>query len=92
MFDLLKLDGKNEWLKCPPEVWSHFEAFDTANDFVKQLLVVNDIAERGIKVIGDFMHSTKSDKELECLAQTVEFHRSRFSGTNTRKESLQRNL
>ena len=30
LFDLLKLDGKNEWLKCPVEMWPNFEAYVTA--------------------------------------------------------------
>ena len=44
------------------------------------LLVVNDTAERSIKLINDFTDClTKSASERQELLQVVEFHRSKIS-------------
>ena len=44
-----------------------------------RLRVTNDTAERGVKLISDFIgHITTSDFELQELLQVVEAHRQRY--------------
>lgn len=73
-------------------MWLNFDAYIKAEKFVKNLLVVNDVAERGIKLIGDFMHNCKNEEDLDSLAQLVEFHRGQFTGRDLSKSLLQSNL
>ena len=46
-----------------------------ARDFVKQLLTVNDGAERGIKLMQELIDRTQDEEELQYLAQCVTHHR-----------------
>jgi hypothetical protein len=46
---------------------------------VKSLKVVNDIAERGVKMMSDFANVITTDKmQREHLLQAVEHHRQKF--------------
>ena len=48
LFNLLKIDDLS-WLDAPVGLWPCFPSYIQARDFVQQLLVVNDGAERGMK-------------------------------------------
>ena len=52
VFDLLKLGPtETEWLQVEVPQWNLFSGFRKFRDFVKGLTVVNDPAERGVKLI-----------------------------------------
>ena len=71
----------------PVKVWQHIPEFKTAEAFVKSLKVVNDIAERGEKIMSDFTNVFTIDKmQREHLLQAVEHHRQKFE--NFRKSCL----
>ncbi len=54
------------------------EIRDVKNDFVLNVEVVNDCAERGIHLINDFKNSTFDENQQEYLFQVVENHRKRI--------------
>ena len=88
LFHLLKLNKRQEWMLVPCNLWILFEDYRVAKEFVDSLITVNDCAERGIKLIGDYKDSCFDKKERESLAQLVEQHRSNFSISNMSKEAM----
>lgn len=89
LFQLLKLEKRQEWLSVPCNLWLHFDDFRIANKFVNSLVSVNDCAERGIKFISYFQDSCYDPKEREQLAQLVEEHRSTISIHDLTKNTMQ---
>ena len=74
MFDVMNFGS--EWLTKPVSEWENHESFCEMKSFVKNLLVTNDAAERGIKLISDYDNSlTKNSEERQQLLQVVEKHR-----------------
>ena len=47
-------------------------------EFVENVSVVNDVAERGVKLINDYINMCKSESQRDALTQVVEQHRSMF--------------
>ena len=92
LFHLLKLKDKQQWLSVPSEFWPNFDDFNTAHNFVNNLQCINDSAERGIKLIGDFNSRSKDPEEREFLAQVVENHRKQFPGTSYNSNVIQSSL
>ena len=57
LFNLLDLGpADSEWLQVEVHQWHLFSGFRKFRDFVKGLTVVNDPAERGVKMIQDFVN------------------------------------
>ena len=54
LFDLLGLEGPQEWLQTPPNMWELFVEFRKLRDFATNVSVVNDLAERGMHMITEF--------------------------------------
>jgi hypothetical protein len=64
-----RLLGENGWIsKC--------------KSFIHSLEVVNDCAERGVKLITDFKDVTKDVQQQQYLFQVIEAHHSRFKSYN----------
>ena len=81
LFDNLKI-GK-EWLNKPVNTWSSYESFREMESFVKNLMVTNDTAERGIKLVTDYAKSlTKNPEERDALLQVVAQHRRDIPNAN----------
>ncbi|KAG7161026.1 hypothetical protein Hamer_G027529 [Homarus americanus] len=69
------------WLMSPVEDWEKNEEFMKLKDFSRSLKVTNDVAERGIKLMLDFIGSvTKDEQQLQDVMQLVEKHRKQMSG------------
>ncbi|KAG7169139.1 hypothetical protein Hamer_G031556 [Homarus americanus] len=69
------------WLMSPVEDWEKNEEFMKLKDFSRSLKVTNDVAERGIKLMQDFIGSiTKDEHQLQDVMQLVEKHRKQMSG------------
>ena len=67
------------WLNLPPAEWGQSGEFIKFEEFVTGLSVTNDVAERGIKMIQDFVNtSAKAETQLQALMQVVETHRRQF--------------
>ena len=59
--------------------WDESEDYARLLTFVTHLRVTNDTAERGVKLVTDFIHDlTTSDEERQQLLQVVEAHRQRY--------------
>ena len=52
--------------------------------------VVNDAAERGIKIVEDFSHITENEEQFQFLLQCVEDHHKSLSSFN--QSVLSKNL
>ena len=67
------------WLERPVSDWSSDADFQTAESFVRSIKVVNDAAERGVKLISDFATIITTDPEQrQALLQGVENHRHKY--------------
>lgn len=87
LFKVLKLNRSQEWMQLGAKYWHLMEDYRKARDFVRNLEVVNDCAERGIKLITDFKDMVHNEDQLQFLFQVVEDHRQRIS-LGGRKEFL----
>lgn len=62
-----------KWLEDHPDKWETNREYREAKRLFQQLHVVNDCAERAIKLTTEFTNSlTKSEKDFQNLLQTVE--------------------
>lgn len=68
-----------EWLRLPVTEWDSNPDFMEAAAFVKSVKVVNDAAERGIKLNSDYAaYITDKEQQRASLLQAVEEHRQMF--------------
>ena len=75
MFSELGICG-TAWLGLPVEQWEDDDEFKKLQDFSRCLKVTNDVAERGVKMIQDFINTVTNDEEqLQGVMQLVETHR-----------------
>ena len=65
-------------MQLPVDMWDKFEDFRAFKDYVHNVKVVNDLAERGIKLVSDFISMTKDEEQVQALLQCVEHHRDLF--------------
>ena len=64
------------FLLMPPDTWNDNEDFKIGERIVRSLKVVNDTAERGVKLIQEFNHVlTKNEDQKQYLLQVVQEHR-----------------
>ena len=87
LFNLLKIEDLT-WLEAPVCLWPCFPTYVQARDFVRQLLTVNDGAERGIKLMQELIDRTQDEMELQYLAQCVTQHRQAIGHTKKDYEKL----
>ena len=75
IFQLLGLDGPQDWLLTPANLWPLFKAFRDLEEFSANLKVCNDVAERGIHLMSEFIDHCEDEEQRQALFQCVEFHR-----------------
>lgn len=76
------------WLRLPAAEWEQDPEYRKFSKFVTDLKVTNDLAERGIKMVEDFINTaTKDETQLQALMQVVEAHRQRYP--NCKKSTLE---
>ena len=62
------LGVNTEWLKTPVQTWEENEDYLKAMNFLKNIRVVNDVTERGVKLMQDFSLSlTKDEKSKQSV-------------------------
>src|SRR6478609_9318324 len=77
-FRITALD--DSFLSIQVTAWPEHQAYKSACEFVKNLICVNDVAERGIALIHNFNATiTKDEEQKQYLLQVVEKHRRDFS-------------
>ena len=86
IFDKLGLTGPQDWLIIPATMWPKFWEFRKLKEFVENIHVCNDIAERGVALMSGYINKAESEEQRQALLQVVEFHRSLV--TDTKKSSL----
>ena len=52
-----------------------FADYRKLEDFAKNISVTNDIAERGIRIITDFIDKSENEDQRQALLQVVENYR-----------------
>ena len=82
VFDLLGLSGSQDWMTIPVSFWDHFEDFRKFREFVENISVCNDIAERGVALITAYINKAQSEEQRQALLQVVEQHRDIVTTTN----------
>ena len=86
MFNMLNMSSEDmEWLQEDASTWILRETYRTFVSFTKGLQVVNDPAERGIKIIEDFIHVSKDEALRQDLILAVSEHRKNHSLNMTKK-------
>jgi hypothetical protein len=89
IFQQLGCDG--EWLKNCPTTWKDNEEYKKMHYIFTNIKVVNDTAERGVKLVSDFAHSiTNNEQQRQYLLQVVEHNRSTIP--DFRKKTLMKAL
>ena len=75
----------------PPDAWPALPDYQAAQQTVDALRVVNDTAERGVKLVSDYSQIlTKDESQLQFILQTVEDHRRKLP--NMSKSAIVRAL
>lgn len=70
----------SEWLSTSVKTWEQNEEYIKAKIFLKNIRVVNDVAERGVKLMQDFLLTlSKDEQNKQNILQSVESHRRSFS-------------
>lgn len=83
-------DINTEFLSTDPQNWERDDSFKTARNLVKNLKVVNDVAERGVALINDFLNClTRDEEQRQFLLQVVTEHRKKYPNAN--KNTLHEN-
>lgn len=81
MFDLLGISM--DFLEKDPCEWETDVTFQYGLDILRNLKVVNDVAERGVALIQDFNTSfTKNEKQKQLALQLVKKHRQAYPTPN----------
>jgi hypothetical protein len=80
------MDGeKLEWLMLPPNTWSLMSQFKRFSEFVLNLPVVNDAAERNVKLLQDFINMSHDEGLRQDLLLAVELKRKSSSVKQPKK-------
>jgi len=80
-FLLEVLNLEESWLYLTPELWSNSDSYQTGKKFVINVKVVNDAAERAVKLHADSDYATiltNNEEQRQSLLQIVEKHRQDF--------------
>ena len=87
LFECLRLP--REFLDAAVDTWTERADYNAARKTVRALKVVNDCAERAVKLATDFNEVlTKSDQQRQLLYQVVEYHRNIIPTSPTKKELI----
>ena len=75
-FGLYQLDIDPSFLALGVEEWTTSEAFQVGVANVRAINVVNDCAERGVKLTSDFVTAARGEQHLQNVLQAIEHDRS----------------
>lgn len=83
---LERLSIGESFLALSPDKWSEDESYRQGRERIKKLQVINDTAERGVKLFADFNHLlTNDEEEKQFLMQVVEENRKSIPAQTTKK-------
>ena len=74
-----------DWLLKPVRAWESDSGYTDMHKRIRNLKIVNDIAERGVKLVSDYSGSITTDEEQkQALYQVVEQHRRKLPNNVTK--------
>ena len=79
---------ETSFLNNPAGEWASDEFYLAAKAKVKQRLVVNDLAERGVKLTSDFLASAKIEDRFQSNLQVVECNRKKYQKLRLKKYKI----
>lgn len=82
-FEIMRLD--KEFLHKPISDWESDPGFVAGKEKIHSLSVVNDGAERGVKLAHDFLDSARKEGNLQNILQVVENHRHSLPNQRNKK-------
>jgi hypothetical protein len=82
-FNLMEIDIS--FLTLPIEAWVSSNAYNNAQTRLKSLLVVNDAAERGVKLASDMLDCARMESRYQATLQVTESHRNGWKNQKKRK-------
>ena len=71
----------------PASAWKKDPGYNETSEKVHSLLVVNDAAERGVKLCHDFRGRAKKEGRLQNILQTVQNDRSTRPNLRKKKQA-----
>ena len=75
--------------RIPPEKWNESDDYKTAKERISRLRVVNDTAERGVKLFEDFNNLlTNDEQQKQFVLQVVERNRKSIPSESTKKSVI----
>ena len=86
---LHRFDIDPSFLKSPPDVWSGNESYNRGKERLMKLRVVNDTAERGVKLFQDYnLALSQDEEETQLFLQVVEGNRKSIPTQTTKKSAV----
>ena len=83
-FQILKLD--TGFLELPVDEWESSSSFQAGKEVINSLSVVNDGAERGVKLTHEFLVQARKENNFENVLQVVENDRHAVPNQRKRKQ------
>ena len=83
LFELLDID--TEFMNFPTEQWESLPAYIDAKEKIMNIRVVNDSAERGVKLASDFLSTAQIEQRYQNILQVVENDRNSEPNLRCRK-------
>ena len=81
-----KLDANGAWLNSDPIEWENVGEYQRMYNFVRELKVVNDLAERCVKDIEEYKNMAKDSEHRDEILTVASDHRGVFQ--DLRKQAL----
>ena len=81
VFDLLDLPATQPWLLTPASTWDLSPDYTKLQEFTSGLVIVNDLAERGIHLATGFIRRVECEEQRQALFQVAEEFRGKVKGT-----------
>ena len=72
-FNVLKLD--TTFLTKPAPFWKSMDSYSKSKTIVGNVKVVNDTAQRGVKIASDLIDFARKEKKYQSIMQVVELNR-----------------
>jgi hypothetical protein len=85
-FELLKLDG--QFLNEAVDDWSNCASYQASLTNLQALNVVNDCAERGVKLSSDFLPAAKSEEHFQNVLQVAEHDRKQLPNLRSKRKKI----
>lgn len=80
-----------DFIEKDPTTWANEDSFKTGMEIVKKLKIVNDTAERGIKLMHDYNQVlSKNEEEKQLILQIVSQYKTQYR--DVKKSTLMKDL